>query len=978
MRKFLLLISILFTAGQLFSQITEVTKLPVQNSSQAIKESTPVWLSNQEAMIFYVNQTMDTIYSAKSTNRGLNWSQPKLQFKLDSLSQELIYISALKTKTGRLVLAWSVLYEGINITYSDDNGETWSPIQIIYGTGPDPTPPGKRNYHLKLSQLDDERIILCYNVVVDGVNLYYKESLDNGENWNGTPIKIARTGGYNFLDHSIISAEPGKLICVFLLKRLFQPSYNIYSMFSDDNGISWSDTINISGYASNEAIPRTSRDGEGNLWLSYLRNDIVTFRTYLNYDVGNIFYRKSTDGGLSWSEENQLTHFIGDDNYPSLNTSGNNPLLSYSTVKFTGNHQIAYGILGETVETYTPPCLFRSESPYNWQMSPDSFVVHAYVKDDIAVESVEFIFRETSEPVTLYDDGKHMDKEAGDGIFGNILHYAPDGPAKSIFLNVNKLLIPLSNNGIIADVMVRDTSISTFILKDVDNNNANVMREFEVRIAPTGRYEESGFLFSAGFYLSGFTNGSLWSNAVASASLVLDYEPGTVGSNPSDPKFNFYTVQKDDTPFGSSWQRWKDAVSLGAEFYDGDGDGIYNPVDRNGNGTWDPNEDMPMIIGDLTAWCLYNDGMPANQRRWQSAPQGIEIRQTVFASDNPELENVVFLRYSILNTGSVAEVLDSVYFGVWEDADVGDATDDVVGCDTLLKSGYYYAKTPDWAYGENPPAFFTPFLQGPIVNTNNPSDTAYNYFGELYGIEHLPSAKNLRMSSHVFFIGGDAYLRDANNATEARNYLEGKNRVGEFPNPCTFAYGEVRGGVNCNQVDKHFWFSGDPVNDIGWISTQQRDHRNMVNTGPFRLEKDKPQEIIVAYVIGRGTNPINSITVARENVQRAIQEYQSNFASMTYSPPPATNPVTSYVLYQNYPNPFNPNTTIRYELPQDGTVTIEVFDILGQKVKTILNEFKKADRYEVTFNSAGLASGVYIYQLRINDFITSKKMVLIR
>jgi hypothetical protein len=156
------------------------------------------------------------------------------------------------------------------------------------------------------------------------------------------------------------------------------------------------------------------------------------------------------------------------------------------------------------------------------------------------------------------------------------------------------------------------------------------------------------------------------------------------------------------------------------------------------------------------------------------------------------------------------------------------------------------------------------------------------------------------------------------------------------------------------------------------------DHRNLVSTGPFKLEKDKPQDIIIAYVMGRGTDHFNSITVARENVQRAIQEYESNFASMTYSPPPPTTPVTSYVLYQNYPNPFNPNTTIRYELPQDGVVTIEVFDILGQKIKTLINEFQRADRYEVTFNSTELASGVYIYQLRINDFITSKKMLLIK
>ncbi len=86
----------------------------------------------------------------------------------------------------------------------------------------------------------------------------------------------------------------------------------------------------------------------------------------------------------------------------------------------------------------------------------------------------------------------------------------------------------------------------------------------------------------------------------------------------------------------------------------------------------------------------------------------------------------------------------------------------------------------------------------------------------------------------------------------------------------------------------------------------------------------------------------------------------------------------NFKLEQNFPNPFNPSTTIRYELPQDGVVTIDIYDILGQKAKTILNEFRRADRYEVTFNSTGLASGIYIYRMKVNDFITSKKMVLLK
>ena len=218
---------------------------------------------------------------------------------------------------------------------------------------------------------------------------------------------------------------------------------------------------------------------------------------------------------------------------------------------------------------------------------------------------------------------------------------------------------------------------------------------------------------------------------------------------------------------------------------------------------------------------------------------------------------------------------------------------------------------------------------------------------------------------------------DPQNVQHVWNYVHAKDRQGNMLNPCDTLYGKVYGNVDCNEVNPMFWFSGDPVTHNGWLDNSARDDRKFSSIGPLQLEKNKSVEILLALVVGRGTDNLNSITVARENVQRAIQEYQSNFASMTYTPPPAI-PVTTYVLYQNYPNPFNPITTIRYELPQDGLVTIEVFDILGQKVKTVLNELKNAGRYELTFSSTGLASGVYIYQLRVNEFITSKKMVLLK
>ena len=88
-------------------------------------------------------------------------------------------------------------------------------------------------------------------------------------------------------------------------------------------------------------------------------------------------------------------------------------------------------------------------------------------------------------------------------------------------------------------------------------------------------------------------------------------------------------------------------------------------------------------------------------------------------------------------------------------------------------------------------------------------------------------------------------------------------------------------------------------------------------------------------------------------------------------------PIT-YALEQNYPNPFNPTTTIRYQIPKDGMVTLKVYDILGAEVTTLVNEEKVAGKYEVNFNAGNFASGVYIYRMSINDYVNVKKMILVK
>jgi hypothetical protein len=85
-----------------------------------------------------------------------------------------------------------------------------------------------------------------------------------------------------------------------------------------------------------------------------------------------------------------------------------------------------------------------------------------------------------------------------------------------------------------------------------------------------------------------------------------------------------------------------------------------------------------------------------------------------------------------------------------------------------------------------------------------------------------------------------------------------------------------------------------------------------------------------------------------------------------------------YSLEQNYPNPFNPTTAIRYNVPKNGPVSIKLFDITGREVATLVNEVKSAGSYEIKLDASGLASGVYFYRMTANDFVSVKKMSILK
>jgi hypothetical protein len=83
-------------------------------------------------------------------------------------------------------------------------------------------------------------------------------------------------------------------------------------------------------------------------------------------------------------------------------------------------------------------------------------------------------------------------------------------------------------------------------------------------------------------------------------------------------------------------------------------------------------------------------------------------------------------------------------------------------------------------------------------------------------------------------------------------------------------------------------------------------------------------------------------------------------------------------LFQNYPNPFNPSTNINFSIKSSANVTLEIFNVLGQKVATVVNQFMQAGTYTYQFNASRLTSGIYIYRIQAGDFMSTKKFVLLK
>ena len=178
-------------------------------------------------------------------------------------------------------------------------------------------------------------------------------------------------------------------------------------------------------------------------------------------------------------------------------------------------------------------------------------------------------------------------------------------------------------------------------------------------------------------------------------------------------------------------------------------------------------------------------------------------------------------------------------------------------------------------------------------------------------------------------------------------------------------------GYHQNYV--HYWVvrnminsaTGENLNSGNW-NQNQTITKNINTTIDSGWAAGNCNLIIFIY---KDTPPLIQSTVEQSTIQSVTNPIGVNG---THEIP------ENYRLEQNYPNPFNPTTNIKYSIPKDLEVSLKIYDVLGNEVSTIVNGFMKAGVYNAEINGSNLASGVYFYTLKTNEFISTKKMLLIK
>lgn len=140
-------------------------------------------------------------------------------------------------------------------------------------------------------------------------------------------------------------------------------------------------------------------------------------------------------------------------------------------------------------------------------------------------------------------------------------------------------------------------------------------------------------------------------------------------------------------------------------------------------------------------------------------------------------------------------------------------------------------------------------------------------------------------------------------------------------------------------------------------------------------------DTVTIYFYNYYTEGAGYVRMRAELVSNPSQFVEVDFRAVTpayIGITPISNTASEFKLNQNYPNPFNPTTKISFSLPIKEFISLKVYDILGREVKTLISSQLPEGQYEIDFNGEGLSSGIYYYSLRAGEFVSVKKMTLVK
>jgi len=290
----------------------------------------------------------------------------------------------------------------------------------------------------------------------------------------------------------------------------------------------------------------------------------------------------------------------------------------------------------------------------------------------------------------------------------------------------------------------------------------------------------------------------------------------------------------------------------------------------------------------------------------------------------------------------------------------------------------------------NPPP--VPVLAYPLSNTINIEDTVilkWNY-------PALASSYNLQIATDPAFASGiflnqsgisdtfkvitglegqqQYYWRvNSTNAGGTSNFSNAFSFTTGFPNPPVLSYPVSLGNIPLDTT--FYWHSSPAVISYDFMLARSADFAQnsivvdssgiadtsivvtglQVNTFHFWKVRAKNTYGLSKWSLVSSFRTINTTGVEDEELTPA-----------------------NYALEQNYPNPFNPTTNFRFKISEAGLTTLKIYNLLGQEVAVVLDEYMNTGTYDIRFDATGLSSGMYLYRIRVNEFSASKKMILVR